>query len=264
MAVPKEHKAALVVLGFVGWALLLSATAVQQSKVGGKVFNWPVQGIAPQRNGTQLITQPPASVYPTLTYPFPDPKGGFAPPTPFAVKYPTFGGQPLLPLTALAGDLNKDFDPQSAGLSGNNYGVLGTYAYGVNSTSYAWWVTFFEIVTLVLALVAVYAVPDLKLGLVGLLAVLTSTTFLYTQDVYNDTFGIYALTHTTDQAIQIPTKQAFLGSAGVFAYYNSLAVFFAGLLLVDLSNVLLLLTISAEEPKPLEDYKEAAPVPTAA
>jgi len=97
--------------------------------------------------------------------------------------------------------------------------------------------------------------PELRYGMTGLLAVLTTSTFLATSELYNSSFGIYALTHTVDYAIKIPTKTN-LGSFG-YQYFQGLAVYFAGLIVVDVANALLLLSISIV-PVTSEDDKEGA------
>jgi hypothetical protein len=125
-----------------------------------------------------------------------------------------------------------------------------------NTSSYAWWITAFEFAGLVLSALAVLRFPELKIGMVGFLAVLTAACFVYTGDIYNDKYGVWALTHSIDQTSQIPTKLGMGGLAGAFAFFNSQAAMFAGLLIVNVANPLLMLTISAEEPVVVEEEEK--------
>ena len=79
-------------------------------------------------------------------------------------------------------------------------------------------------------------------GMTGLLAVLTSSTFLYTSELFNSPVGIWAMTHTAARTISIPNKSNIGNDA--YTFYRGQAVMFTGLLLVDLFNAGLLLTIS--------------------
>ncbi len=78
--------------------------------------------------------------------------------------------------------------------------------------------------------------------------------------MYNTKYGVYAFGHAQDLSGQIPSKMGLGMLGGVFAYVNSQNVFFAALLLLNIANPLLMLTISAEEPIVVEldeDEKEA-------
>ena len=72
---------------------------------------------------------------------------------------------------------------------------IGEYT---KAMSYAWWITFFELIMIIGSFVVITSKPEYRYGLTGLLAVLTATTFFYTSEIFNAPAGIYALTHTTD------------------------------------------------------------------
>ena len=102
---------------------------------------------------------------------------------------------------------------------------MGIYS----SYSYAWWITFFEariafciahtcpvpplafarhrwptptcdtafllaqFFVIVLSFVCITSKPELRYGMTGMLSVLTASTFLYTSELFNSPFGIYAV-----------------------------------------------------------------------
>jgi len=124
--------------------------------------------------------------------------------------------------------------------------------YGDKSVSYAWWIMSFEIFVLAVSLATIVQIPSLKNGATGLLAVLTTITFFYTSSVYNSSYGIYALTHSLTQDIIIPQVET-LASINLYHFWGASASLFAGLLIVDVANVLLLLTIAAPEKAAVEE-----------
>ena len=50
-----------------------------------------------------------------------------------------------------------------------------------------------QFVVIILSIVTVTRSPEMRFGMTGLLAVLTTSTFLYTSELYNSSFGIFAL-----------------------------------------------------------------------
>lgn len=56
------------------------------------------------------------------------------------------------------------------------------FAPGGRALSYLWWITFFQFVGILLAGAAL-SKKELRIGAVGLFAVLTTSTFIYTADV---------------------------------------------------------------------------------
>ena len=83
-------------------------------------------------------------------------------------------------------------------------------------------------------------------GAARLLGVLTTSTFLYTCDVANAPLGAYAFSHNMSGTPAVVTgKKATLTKNGMF-------VLFAGLIIVDIANVVLTICLDDVEPIPAE------------
>ena len=105
--------------------------------------------------------------------------------------------------------------------------------------SYAWWVMTFQLAGIAVAAAAATSKGRvLRGGAPALLAVLTATTFLLSADVANAPTGVYALTHNASGEFAAPTAAHSSGT-------KALIVFFAGLIICDVANVLLLFTLPA-------------------
>lgn len=98
--------------------------------------------------------------------------------------------------------------------------------------SYAWWMMSFQLVVGVVLAGAAAAKPAVRGGAALLLAVLTTSTFLFTYDVCNAYLGAYALSHNSTGTPATVT--------GTHASHvsNALFVLFSGLIIVDVANAL--------------------------
>ena len=81
------------------------------------------------------------------------------------------------------------------GPTGLAWSLLGATG---KALSYGWWIVSFQLFMLAYTAFVVLKAPAKRLGAVGMLTVLTASTFLYTYDVCNSTFGAYALSHNLD------------------------------------------------------------------
>jgi hypothetical protein len=100
------------------------------------------------------------------------------------------------------------------------------------------------------------AAPAKRTGAARLLAILTTSTFLFTCDVCNAPMGAYAYSHNMSGTPAVVTgKKGSLTKNGIF-------VMFAGLVIVDIANAVLTITLDDEEvaaaPKAVEE-KAAEP-----
>ena len=100
------------------------------------------------------------------------------------------------------------------------------------------------------------AAPAKRTGAARLLAILTTSTFLFTADVANAPMGAYAFSHNMSGTPAVVTgKKGSLTKNGIF-------VMFAGLVIVDIANAVLTVTLDDEEvaaaPKAVEE-KAAEP-----
>ena len=101
------------------------------------------------------------------------------------------------------------------------------------------------------------AAPAKRTGAARLLAILTTSTFLFTCDVCNAPLGAYAYAHNASGTPAVVTgKKGGLTKNGIY-------VMFAGLVIVDIANAVLTLCLDdaevAAEPKAVEE-KAAEPV----
>jgi hypothetical protein len=108
------------------------------------------------------------------------------------------------------------------------------------------------------------AAPAKRASALGLLTVLTTSTFLFTNDVLNAPQGAYAWSHNMSG-----TAASVIGKKGSLIK-NAVFVLFSGLIIVDVANVALVLTITdedteaapaaaKEEPAAEKDIEAAAP-----
>ena len=100
------------------------------------------------------------------------------------------------------------------------------------------------------------AAPAKRTGAARLLAILTTSTFLFTCDVCNAPLGAYAYSHNMSGTPAVVTgKKGSLTKNGVY-------VMFAGLIIVNVANAVLTITLDDEEvaaaPKAVEE-KAAEP-----
>ena len=95
------------------------------------------------------------------------------------------------------------------------------------------------------------AAPAKRTGAARLLAILTTSTFLFTADVANAPMGAYAFSHNMSGTPAVVTgKKGSLTKNGVY-------VMFAGLIIVNVANAVLTITLDDEEvaaaPKAVEE-----------
>jgi hypothetical protein len=130
------------------------------------------------------------------------------------------------------------------------------------SYSYGWWIVAFQLFGLLYAAYATLAAPAKRLGALGLLTVLTTSTFLFTADVLNAPAGVYAWSHNASgtPASVIGTKTTLLK--------NGIMVLFCGLIICDIANIAMVLTVAEEdsvaEAKPAAEEKKVEEAPAAA
>jgi hypothetical protein len=129
-----------------------------------------------------------------------------------------------------------------------------------NAYSYGWWIVAFQFFGLIYAAYATLAAPAKRLGALGLLTVLTTSTFLFTADVLNAPAGVYAWSHNASG-----TPASVIGTKATFVK-NGIFVLFAGLIVCDVANIAMVMTVAEEDdvaaPKAVEEKKaeeEAAP-----
>jgi len=141
----------------------------------------------------------------------------------------------------------------------NNLALGTTAVYGSaftgKSYSYGWWIVAFQLFGLLYAAYVAAAAPAKKLGAVGLMTVLTTSTFLFTADVAGAPLGAYALSHNKSG-----TPASVTGTKGGLIK-NGVFVMFAGLVIVDIANAVLTITLDDEtDPAPAAaaPAKEAA------
>ena len=118
-----------------------------------------------------------------------------------------------------------------------------------NANSYGWWIVCFQLFTILYSAFAVTAGPTKRAGAARLLAVLTTSTFLFTCDVANAPMGAYAWSHNASGTPAVVT-----GKKGTLLK-NGLFVMFAGLIIVDVANVVL--TIGLDDVEPVAEEKAA-------
>lgn len=134
-----------------------------------------------------------------------------------------------------------------------------------NSLSYAWWIVCFQLFMLVLGAVSLVK-PAMRIGVTAMFAVLTTSTFLFTSNMYNAPNGIFSFSHDQAMKIVVPTADnigagpcappqrcrpfgplsplhpcshdsAFadpsLPTRRRYSFYKGLALYFAGLIILD-------------------------------
>jgi hypothetical protein len=106
------------------------------------------------------------------------------------------------------------------------------------SYSYSWWIVVFQLVSLLYC--AAVAGTAAKGTAVGLMTVLATSTFIFTNSVLNAPLGAYALSHnSTGTAASVIGTHANKDTNAVF-------VLFSGLIVVDVANVLLAMTMGQD------------------
>ena len=96
------------------------------------------------------------------------------------------------------------------------------------------------------------AAPAKRSGAARLLAILTTSTFLFTADVANAPMGAYAWSHNKSGTPAVVTGKK--GST----IKNSVFVMFAGLVIVDVANAVLTICLDDAEPAAAEKAAEPA------
>ena len=132
------------------------------------------------------------------------------------------------------------------------------------SLSYAWWIVAFQIFTLAYAAAVVLKAPQHRVGAVGLATLLASSTFAFTAAVANAPLGAYALSGHNANGGQFADVtgahvSAIAASTGLAKWTNYVFVLFAGLVVVDVANAVLILTVGGDEQAAAAAEKEAAP-----
>ena len=120
--------------------------------------------------------------------------------------------------------------------------------------SYAWWMMSFQLVVGVLLAGAAVSKPAIRGGAVQLLGVLTTATFLLTNDTCNAVYGAYATSHNAngEPASVIGTHASHVS--------NAMFTFFAGLVVVDVANALTLFLLGCGVEAAAPKAAAAAPV----
>lgn len=116
------------------------------------------------------------------------------------------------------------------------------------------WIVAFQFFSIIYAAYVVMAAPAKRFGALGLFTVLTTSTFLFTCSVLNAPAGAYALSHNVSgtPASVIGTKSSLVNN-GVFAT-------FIGLIIMDVANIVFVLTVADEDAAPAPAAVEAKPV----
>lgn len=141
--------------------------------------------------------------------------------------------------------------------------------YTGNVMAYGWWIVVFQLVAILYAAYAAAAAPFKQAGAARLMAILTTSTFLFTNDVANAPLGAYAWSHNLSGTPAVVT-----GHKGSLTK-NAVFVMFSGLIIVNIANAILTVTLddvavaaepkaAAEAPAKVEEAAAEAPADAAA
>ena len=109
------------------------------------------------------------------------------------------------------------------------------------SYGYGWWMVTFQLFVILYTAYVTLKAPAKRVGAAALLAVLTTSTFLFSDSVYVGYGNGVANLVTKDDGLQIHPELELKKDA------MAVLVLAAGLIIVDVANVLMLITVAEDD-----------------